>query len=391
MLKRNITIIILCFLMSGALIAAKHGGAKNIIFMVPDGMGLSNVTAARIYAFGSSKKRFFFEKLPEIGYQSTHSRDSVVTDSAAAASAWACGEKFRNGEISFHTDLNEPRQTILELAQTMGKGTGLVATSTVTHATPAAFAAHVSDRDCENEIARQYIEVTKVDIILGAGKGIFQSTYDDMDICGVWGDLLKIAEVEDYRVVSTRKELLNLPLDRKVLGVFRYVSMTPGYQRERQGVQDAEPTLAEMTGVALKKLGKNTRGFFLLVEGSQIDWANHSNNLEYQISEIIEFDLAVKEVLDWINHSPRRKEETLLIIVPDHDCGGFAVTGPLNHTPKEPGTMVEGRWVWGSHTGEDTIIWSQGPYSNYLGRAVDNTDVYYVMRAALLEESYSGE
>jgi alkaline phosphatase len=146
--------------------------------MVPDGMGLSNVTAARIFRGGPDGDNLYFENLAQIGYQRTHSRNSTVTDSAAAAATWACGEKFNNNEISCHDndfnkvcDENGSPETILELAQKMGKSTGLVATSTITHATPAVWAAHVHYRNCETEIARLYIEETGVDVLLGGGIG----------------------------------------------------------------------------------------------------------------------------------------------------------------------------------------------------------------------------
>lgn len=207
MIKSQLTIIILwTTLVSG--LAAAPNGVKHIIFMVPDGMGISNVTAARVHAFGISKERFHFERMRHIGYQSTHSLDSLVTDSAAASSAWACGEKFRNGEVSYHQDSEASPRTILEMARDRGWSTGLVATSTITHATPAAFAAHVADRGCEQEIARQYIMETKVDILLGAGRGMFNSGEEDADPCGTWGNLIPAAAERGYRIVRTREEML---------------------------------------------------------------------------------------------------------------------------------------------------------------------------------------
>ena len=170
------------FALSTSAIAASENGkkfvgentnAKNIIFMVPDGMGISNVTAARIFQNGPDGARLTMETLDVIGYQSTHSENSTVTDSAAAGSAWAAGEKFANGEISCHSVDGvcvENPMTILEIAKTKGKATGLVATSTITHATPAAWAAHTNSRQCQAEIGRQYIEETAVDILLGGEK-----------------------------------------------------------------------------------------------------------------------------------------------------------------------------------------------------------------------------
>ena len=367
----------------------KTKAVTNIIFMVPDGLAISNVTAARVYAFGTNKQRLYLETLDQIGYQSTHSLNSMITDSAAAASAWACGEKFNNGEISFHCKTRTSPRTILELAREMGKKSGLVATSCITHATPAAFGAHVGNRDCENEIARQYIVKNGIDILLGAGKGIFQSSEMGADPCGTYGDFIELAKERDYTIVNTREEMFRShKTAKKLLGLFRHVSLTPAHRRAKVKKSQDEPRLAEMTGVALQFLETHQKGFFLLVEGSQIDWANHANNLEYQISETLEFDKAVKVVLDWVNQDKNRKESTLIVIVSDHDCGGFAIKGPWGKTLTQPGQYVNAGWIWGSHTGEDTIIWSQGPYSSHLGKAIDNTDIFHIMKAALYGKEY---
>jgi alkaline phosphatase len=373
-------VLILCFLVPN-LTASKK--VKNIIFIVPDGMGLANVTAARIYKYGLSKERLSFETLERIGYQSTHSQNSLVTDSAASASAWACGQKFDTGEISFHGETEEAPQTILELAKLKGKSTGLVATSTITHATPAAFGAHVKSRSCENEIARQYIFETKVDVILGGGKMRFNAA--NKDKCGTDGDFISAAQSKGYTVVYTKEEMLKVQNTKKLLGLFNEGPLTPGHKRaDDDAIKTREPTLAEMTGTALKILEKNDKGFFLLVEASQVDWANHANNLEYQIAEMLGLDQAVREVLDWVNAKSNRKFETLIIIVPDHETGGFAINGPLGSTITEPGQLVNAGWTSKSHTAVDTMIWSQGPYSQYLGRAMDNTDIFHIMKAALL-------
>jgi alkaline phosphatase len=371
--------LILCFLVPN-LSASKK--VKNIIFIVPDGMGLADVTAARIFKYGLSKKRLSLETLERIGYQSTYSRNSVITDSAAGGSAWACGQKFNNGEISFHEDTGESPQTILELAKAKGKSTGLVATSTITHATPAAFGAHVKNRSCENEIARQYIFKTGVDVILGGGKKHFNSAAPDK--CGTFGDFISAAQAKEYTVVYTKEEMLKVQNPKKLLGLFSEGPLAPLLKRANDDtITTREPTLAEMTGTALKILEKNKKGFFLLVEASQVDWANHGNNLEYQISEMLALDQSVRVVLDWVNAKSNRKSETLIILVPDHETGGFAINGPHGSTITEPGQMINPGWTSKSHTGVDTMIWSQGPYSQHLGRAIDNTDIFHIMKAAL--------
>ena len=168
----------------------------------------------------------------------------------------------------------------------------------------------------------------------------------------------------------------------KLLGLFSPKGMTPEYQRQPG---TAEPRLPEMTAAALRVLGKNRKGFFLMVEGSQVDWGNHANNLQYQIGETLAFDEAVKTVLDWINTDAERREHTLLIVVPDHETGGFAINGPSPGIIRA-GELVTPGWTTGHHTGTDVPIWAQGPRSSACGRALDNTDLYRVMRDALKSE-----
>jgi alkaline phosphatase len=366
--------------------------AKTIIFMVPDGMGLADVTAARIFKNGLEGANLSLETLSTIGYQRTHSADSSVTDSAAAASAWANGDKFRNGEISCHdNDQDEkceptPGPTILETAKEKGKSTGLVVTSSVTDATPAAFGAHVPSRDCEKEIARQFVQVTGVDVILGGGLNHFRSNGVEADKCGTFGNFTAEAEHNGYDVVYTGKELNNAVAkgSKKILGLFARKGKTPELFRinSKEKYRQKEPTLPQMTAAALKTLEEDKDGFFLLVEGSQIDWANHHNDVAYQVAETLAFDAAVQVVLNWIAENPSRSQHTLVIIAPDHETGGFAINDSGGRK-YQSGDLVDGAWTTREHTAGDVPIWSQGPGSEYLGRAVDNTDVYKVMREVL--------
>lgn len=371
---------------------APSSRAKSIIFMVPDGMGLADVTAARIFKHGSNGGKLYLETLSTVGYQRTHSADSSVTDSAAAASAWASGDKFRNGEISCHDDNQDskceptPGPTILETCKEKGMSTGLVVTSTVTHATPAAFGAHISSRYCENEIARQYIQVTGVDVILGGGLNHFNAPTKQADKCGTFGNFIADAENNGYEVVYTAKELDSAVAkgSPRILGLFTPTGKTPELFRVNpaEHYRKGEPTLLQMTAAALKSLEKDEDGFFLLIEGSQIDWANHRNDVAYQVGETLAFDAAVQVVLNWLNEKPSRRQQTLVIIVPDHETGGFAI----NHRTGDkyqPGDLVNGVWATTEHTAGDVSLWSQGPGSEYLREAVDNTDIYKVMRQVL--------
>jgi alkaline phosphatase len=394
----------------------KHGHgpkkAKNIIFMVPDGQGLSNVTAARIFKNGPDGAPLYQETLKNIGYQRTHSANSTVTDSAAAASAWAIGEKVVNNEISCHAGENgeclDMVPTILELAAAKGKATGLVATSQISHATPAAFGSHVVSRYCGAEIARQYIAETKVDVILGGGvygtrTGKGCEAYDEsFNAPDKRQYIIDLAADAGYTFVTNETEMNASAAggSKKVLGMFEQNGEGAGKTPEMFWVDSAseypagEPTLAEMTSAALDILEENRRGLFLMIEGSQIDWADHTNDdnggvgtnsdaaLDYQLAESLGFDATVKVVLDWVNAKPYRKKNTLVIVVADHDTGGFAINGPYN-TLNTAGQKVEAGWTSGDHTAVDTIIYSQGPGSEKLNAALDNTDLYYVMESVL--------
>ncbi|OPY84533.1 MAG: Alkaline phosphatase precursor [Syntrophus sp. PtaU1.Bin208] len=355
------------------------GRAKNIILMVPDGMGLADVTAARLSKYGGNPLPLSFETLENIGYQRTAPVGGVITDSAAAASAWACGEKFANGEICTHGDGRPHRPSILELAGKSGRSTGLVATEAITDATPAAFGAHVPSRRCGNEIARQYLEDSRVNVLLGGGKASFTAAKPDS--CGTAGNFLHLAQERGYRTVHDREGMKKAAAEEttQLLGLFSDDALTPEHLRTPE---TGEPRLPEMTAAALTLLEKNPKGFFLLVEGSLVDKANHSNNFPYQVGEVLAFDEAVKVVRAWIDREPKRKGETLLIVVPDHETGGFAITGPVS-TGTSVNSGLETAWTGKKHTGVDTMIWSSGPGSERLGRALDNTDLYGIMADAL--------
>ncbi len=216
-------------------------------------------------------------------------------------------------------------------------------------------------------------------VLLGGGKALL--TAQEADPCGTAGDLLRLAQERGYRVVADRKELEKAVEEgaTKLLGLFSDHTLTPEYIRKPES---AEPRLREMATAALRVLEQNEAGFFLLIEGSLVDRANHENNFPYQVGEVLAFDEAVAVVRAWVDQDPKRKAETLLIVVPDHETGGFAITGPFS-TGKDADGEVETAWTGKKHTGVDTIIWSSGPGSERLGRAIDNTDLYGIMADAL--------
>jgi alkaline phosphatase len=361
-----------------------------VIIMIPDGMGLTNVTATRTRLNGPAGAPLNLETLDRVGYMRTHSETNTVTDSSAAASAFACGEKFVNNEVCYHADGRPNNQSLLELAKSRGMATGLVATQTITHATPAAFASHLAARKCENEIARQYVMETQPDVLLGGGRATFK-TATLTSGCPSPGDFIAAALGQGYTYVTTSDEMWKAASGStgKVLGLFADTYLTPEYQRKKGG---AQPGLPDMTAVALAILERKQAGFFLMVEGSLIDSANHAENPDYQFGEMLAFDESVKVVLNWINASPERKEETLLIVVPDHETGGFAMLG--SETPGAGLGPFTSGWTFtlypndpkdfeAHHTAGDLVLWSQGPGSDELARPIDNTWVYGAVKRAM--------
>lgn len=374
-------------------IIPNHHEVKYVIFMVPDGMGLADVTAARIQKNGISGDPLWLETLEHIGYQRSYSKVNTVTDSAAAASAWACGEKFVNDEICLHADGAPHNRSLLELAKLHGMGTGLVATQTITHATPAAFGSHVSFRDCEQEIARQYVQVTQPDVMLGGGRSKFISTV--ADACGTTGNFVNEATSLGYTYVTTAAglEAAVQSGQPKVLGLFAGSYLLPEILRPANTTQ---PRLPDMATAALSILEKHAGGFFVMIEGSHIDTCNHIEDIYMgqpvpcQYSEVAAFDESVKRVLDWISASPERQEHTLLIVAVDHETGGFAIKGtevagaePLGSFSEAWTFQLDASHPQAGHTGGDVMIWSQGPGSEALNRAMDNTWVYAVVSAVM--------
>lgn len=329
------------------------GEIKNIIFFIGDGMGIAQITAGRIYKYGANG-RLHVERMPVAGIVHTNSSDNLITDSAAGATALASGVKTKNGMIGMNPD-SVAMTTILELAQTAGKSTGLVATSSITHATPACFASHVDYRKKEPEIADQLVQ-SGVDVLLGAGKSFFvpkdsaESRREDER------NLLVEAQQAGYSVVQTREALAAIN-SGKVLGLFADVSL----KNERP-----EPTLKELTEKSLELLSKNNKGFFLMVEGSQIDWGAHDNDQEYTVREMLSFDEAVEAGIQFA----MKDKHTLVVVTADHETGGMTIEGG-----SFTGGELKTDWTTGGHTGVPVPIFAFGPNAAKFSGVYDNTAI----------------
>nr|WP_232217810.1 alkaline phosphatase [Virgibacillus sp. SK37] len=301
-----------------------NGKVKNVIVMIGDGMGPSYPTAYRYMKDDPStpqmEKTVFDKHL--VGMATTYADDPEenITDSAAAATSMSAGIKTYNGAIAVDTKRNEV-ETVLEVAKKKGKSTGLVATSQINHATPAAFGAHDESRRNYNDIADDYFDEMingehKVDIMLGGGTDYFDR--EDRD-------LIEEFEEDGYNYVDDKEEMLENEND-KLLGLFAPVGLPKAIDREDS------PSLEEMTTTALEQLSKNKDGFFLMVEGSQIDWAGHANDSVSAMSEMEDFAKAFETVIEFA----MKDKHTQVVLTADHSTGGFSIgrDGEYNMNPE---------------------------------------------------------
>jgi alkaline phosphatase len=293
--------------------------AKNIILLVGDGMGPSQFGAAWLYSNRILGKELRMVEVMQSGrtaYLVNDTADAIVTESAAAATQIACGVKVPARAVGMGPDGKTPCTTVLELAKAKGMATGLVTTSGITDATPAAFAAHVPNRADEAGVAVQEIQAG-VDVLLGGRMQFFLSEA----AAGKRKDgrnLLDEAEAAGYAVVGD-KDGLQQATGGKLLGLFNMGNMA--YEIDRAPTM--EPSLAEMTAKALEVLARNPKGFFAMIEGGRIDHAAHRNDAAGTIRDTLAFDEAVGVALDFRRKNP----DTLLIVTADHETGGIALIG----------------------------------------------------------------
>lgn len=326
---------------------------SNIVLMIGDGMGVAQVYAG-LTANGGHLN---LEKCTYVGFQKTYSASSYITDSGASATALATGKKTRNGAIAVDTS-GQTLKTILEMAEEAGFSTGLVATSTITHATPASFVAHNPDRGKYEEIAMDFTGAG-LEVIIGGGRNHFNQREDNQD-------LLKTLVEEGFQV---SEQLENVDKAHKgSIAVFTDSLAMPPVLKGRGDI------LPKATELALERLSGNEKGFFLMVEASQIDWAGHDNDTEYLVSEMIDFDKAIGKVLDFARKNP----ETLVIVTADHETGAMAI---------ERGDMesgeVSGLYASEGHTGVMVPVFAYGPGAERFAGIYENTDIFVKMTGLL--------
>ncbi|KAJ1724584.1 vacuolar alkaline phosphatase [Coemansia erecta] len=326
--------------------AAQGASRRNLIFMISDGFGQASEGLARAYMEEqtSPQGQHSWASLLDdmlVGTTRTRSANTWVTDSAAGATAFACGRKSPNGAIGVAHE-GAACATVLEAAKMAGYATGLVTTARITHATPAAFAAHARDRDMEDLIARQMLRLMpegspgnhSVDLMFGGGRCHFLPQ-GNADSCRMDGeDLWQQAEARGVKTLTTRQQFDALAADAAqaeqlpLLGLFAKSHLAYSIDRDA-----SQPTLSEMASKALALLNHTnssspsssssaTRGFFLMIEGARIDMAAHDNDPAAHLHEILEYWRTVRVVRDFVEQNP---EDTLLVSTSDHETGGLTL------------------------------------------------------------------
>lgn len=301
-------------------------GSSTIVLMA-DGAGATHTTITRWY----KGEPLALDKMFLSGFR-TYSLDSLITDSAPAATAFATGYKTNDKYIGIYPSSTslpgvpavkeewkyKPLATVLEAAKAAGKSVGLITTTNIQHASPAAYSAHVHNRNDYNEIAEQQVYLD-IDVVFGGGKQYLVPT-EQKGKRTDGEDLIEVLKKRGYAFIETRQELIDLPANtRKVWGLFADDALA--YEFDREALKSKEPSLAEMTRKAIEILSKNPKGFFLFVEAGKVDWASHANDPIGVIGDFLAFDGAVKVSLEFA----QKKPNTLVLALADHGNGGMSL------------------------------------------------------------------
>ena len=319
--------------------------AVNVIYMIGDGMALPQVYGA-MYASGQG---LTFSQFPYIGVVDTRSASNDITDSAAGGTALATDQRTKNGMVGMNPD-TIPIQTVLEALKEQGKETGIVVSCYVTHATPAVFYAKVPKRSHYEDIAVQLAETENVNLIIGGGRKHFDQRKDSLNL------VEEMVNEYGWKVYDT---LADIDVSCKKYAVLADEDHMPH-------AADRGDFLPRAVQTALQTLDNAEKGFFLMVEGSQIDFACHANDSAWMMDEMLDFDQAVKVALDYA----KEKGNTLVVVTADHETGGLTFPDPQGKY-----TNVVFDYSSGSHTSLPVMVFAYGPGAEQFTGWMQNKDL----------------
>ena len=326
----------------------------NIILVIGDGMGLAHIALAEMLHKPPSP----LQRMSVVGLQKTHSSSHLETDSGAAATAIGSGVKTFNAAIGEGPD-SLPVESIMEIAHEHGLKTGFVVTCSVVHATPAAFYAHADSRGSYEEIAKQ-LTTSGVDVFVGGGEKYFYDRYSD-DV-----NLVKLLRNEDYTVIESTDSQSKFRLEK--ISKDKKIACFTALEDPLRATQGRTylPMMVSETMDALRQ--RSDKGYFLMVEGSQIDWAAHANDQDWLALEMQDFYSMLDVILSKIDSN------TLLIVTADHECGYISIKGK-----KVP------RVVFGSkvHSSQMVPVFANGPGAEEFAGIYENTEIFEKMKRLL--------
>lgn len=316
---------------------------QNVILMIGDGMSTPQIYAAML----TSDSPTSFEKFPVTGLVKTYSNSNRITDSAAGGTAIATGHKTNNGMIGMSAD-STAVPSMLEMFSDKGMKTGLVVTSYITHATPAAFVAKNVNRNNYEDIALDFAQCDKVNLLIGGGRKHFTEREDGRN-------LIEEMKNDGWSYYDTLNN--NVKKDERIMILAAEKHLPTCFERKS--------FLPDAVSLALEHL-KNDNGFFLMIEGSQIDFAGHDKDSTYLVNEMLDFNATIDNVLNFAEKNPN----TLVVVTADHETGGLTITDP-----NERYSRCDFNFSTGSHSPLLVPVFAIGPGSENFTGIMDNTDI----------------
>ncbi len=341
-MKKTLFFLCLALFTFSSMHAQLQQQPKNVILLIGDGMGL-----AQIYSFMSVRDQTAFDEFRYIGLSKTFSADDYTTDSAAGGTALAAGEKTNNGYIGVNPN-KEAIPNLVEKSKRKGKSTGVVSACSVTHATPASFVAHQASRKMDEEIAADFT-ITQPDVFIGGGRDYFEKRSDKRNLT----DSLKARK---YNVVYTMNDLQNSG-DMKTAALL--------YDVHPPKASERGDYLPKASSKAIELLSQNPAGFFMMIEGSQIDWACHNNDFPYMMGEMEDFNTTILAALEFA----KKDKQTLVIVTADHETGGLTLL------EKDKNGDIEYNYSTKKHSAVPVPVWAFGPGAQEFGGIYNNTEI----------------
>lgn len=322
----------------------------NIIFLIGDGMGTSQVSAA--YFYGEEGSQPNFSRFPILGLINTTSGSDRITDSGAGATAFSIGQKSYNGAIGVDMQ-GEAVQTVNEILEDQGWQSGVISTSGITHATPASFYAHVAKRSQQYDIATSLVH-SNISFFAGGGQKWFMNRPDSLNY---------LDSLTHYGFSVGMESLGSADHSQRV----GYLLANDGLLAKHEGRDDFLPNA---TAEALEYFAQSDKPFFLMVEGSQIDWGGHENNGDYVIQEVLDFDKTIGVALDYAE----KHGNTLVVVTADHETGGFSLSG--DGKSMSGYGEISPTFSTGGHTATLIPVFAYGPGANFFGGVYENTAIF---------------